>query len=125
VPVKFSLHHVLGHQDEKTAIKDLPRWETQMNSHADACATNHRDNWSKPSKIVLFMPASKASISIDFVTITRNALPDAFDWLPAVQTLSSTSRPRMDGATGSSTLLTGFPKQSPQHPRTQPTELCD
>ena len=32
----------------------------------------HPRNWSEPSKLVPFIPASKASIAIDGVTITRN-----------------------------------------------------
>ncbi len=71
MPVKFALHHVLGHQDEKIPVENLP-WEAQMNCHADAYATDYLENWSTPSKIVPFIPASKASISIAGVTITRN-----------------------------------------------------
>jgi hypothetical protein len=71
LPVKFSLKHVLGHQDKKIRIEDLP-WEAQMNCHADAYATDYLDNWSVPSQIVPFIPASNASISIDGATITSH-----------------------------------------------------
>ena len=43
-----------------------------MNCHADADATDYLENWSTPSKIVPFIPASKASMSIAGVTITRH-----------------------------------------------------
>ena len=43
-----------------------------MNCHADALATDYLDNWSDPSKIVPFIPASKASVAIAGVTITRH-----------------------------------------------------
>jgi hypothetical protein len=43
-----------------------------MNCHADALATDYLENWSEFSKIVPFIPASKASISIAGATITRN-----------------------------------------------------
>jgi hypothetical protein len=56
-PVTFSCNHVKGHQDANTAAADLP-WEAQMNCHADACATDHLENWSEPSKTVPFIPAS-------------------------------------------------------------------
>jgi hypothetical protein len=71
LPFKLSLNHVKGHQDEATAVEDLP-WEAQMNCHADEYATDYLDNWSEPSKIVPFIPASNASISIAGATITRN-----------------------------------------------------
>ena len=71
LPVKFSFKHVKGHQDEDNAVDDLP-WEAQMNCHADILATDYLDNWSEPSKLVPFIPASKASIAIDRITITRN-----------------------------------------------------
>ena len=71
LPVTFSFNHVKGHQDEDTPVEDLP-WEAQMNCHADTYATDYLDNWSEPSKIVPFIPSSKASIAIAGVTITRN-----------------------------------------------------
>ena len=43
-----------------------------MNCHADTLATDYLDNWFEPSKLVPFIPASKASIAITGVTITRN-----------------------------------------------------
>ena len=43
-----------------------------MNCHADTLATDFLDNWSEPSKLVSFIPASKASVAIAGVTITRN-----------------------------------------------------
>ena len=43
-----------------------------MNRHADMYATDYLDNWSEPSKLVPFIPASKASIAIAGVTIPRN-----------------------------------------------------
>jgi hypothetical protein len=72
LPVTFSCNHVKGHQDANTAVADLP-WEAQMNCHADACATDYLENWSEPSKIVPFVPASKVSLAIDGAAITRNA----------------------------------------------------
>jgi hypothetical protein len=71
LPVKFACLHVKGHQDDDSPIEDLP-WEAQMNCHTDAYATDYLDNWSEPSKLVPFIPASKASISIAGATITRN-----------------------------------------------------
>jgi hypothetical protein len=38
----------------------------------DILATDCLDNWSEPSKLAPFTPASKASIAIDGVTVTRN-----------------------------------------------------
>jgi hypothetical protein len=71
-PVTFSCNHVKGHQDANTAAADLP-WEAQMNCHANARATDCLENWSEPSKIVPFIPASKVSLSNAGATITRNA----------------------------------------------------
>jgi hypothetical protein len=71
LPVKFSYNHVKGHQDEEMDVEDLP-WEAQMNCHADAYATDYLENWSEPSKIVPFIPASNASIAIDGVTVTSH-----------------------------------------------------
>jgi hypothetical protein len=44
-----------------------------MNCHADTHATDHLENWSEPSKIVPFIPASKVSLAIAGSAITRNA----------------------------------------------------
>jgi hypothetical protein len=71
MPVNFSIQHVLGHQDAKISVENLP-WEAQMNCRADACASNCLVDSSEPSKIVPFVPASKASISIDGITIICN-----------------------------------------------------
>jgi hypothetical protein len=58
---------------KKLPSKTLRGWEAQMNCHADApYATEYLDNWSDPTKIVPFIPASKASIFIAGVTIIRN-----------------------------------------------------
>jgi hypothetical protein len=42
-----------------------------MNVHADSLATDYLDNYADPSKLVPFIPASKASLTIDGETITR------------------------------------------------------
>ena len=42
-----------------------------MNVHADALAADYLNNYSEPSKIVPFIPASKASLTINGETITR------------------------------------------------------
>jgi hypothetical protein len=65
--VKFSFNLIInGHQDEESAVEDLA-WEAQMNCRADAYATDYVENWSAS-----FIPASKVSVSIAVVTITRN-----------------------------------------------------
>ena len=72
LPVSFSYNHVKGHQDEETAVEDMS-WEAQMNcQHAGTNASYYLENWSDPSNLVTFMPASKASIAIAGVTITQN-----------------------------------------------------
>jgi hypothetical protein len=71
LPFKLTCLHVKGHQDDDAPVAELP-WEAQMNCHADACATDYLNNWSAPSKVVPFISASQASISLAGVTLTRN-----------------------------------------------------
>ena len=52
------------------AAEDLP-WEAQMNCHRNIYVTFCLNNWSDPSNLVLLIPATKASIAIDGVTIRR------------------------------------------------------
>jgi hypothetical protein len=93
MPVNFSIQHVLGHQDAKVSVENLP-WEAQMNCRANACASNCLVDSSEPSKIVPFVPASKASISIVVpVCILHFASGVA---LP--RELSHFERPRCDSA---------------------------
>jgi hypothetical protein len=68
---KIACLHVKGHQDDDAPVAEFP-WEAQMNCHADAHATDCLNNWSAPSKVVPFIPASKASISLAGITLTRN-----------------------------------------------------
>jgi hypothetical protein len=42
-----------------------------MNVHADSLATDFLDNYAEPSKLVPFIPASQASLTIHGETITR------------------------------------------------------
>jgi transcriptional regulator of met regulon len=42
-----------------------------MNVHADALATDYLDEYAEPSKLVPFIPASQASLTIQGETITR------------------------------------------------------
>ena len=68
--ISFHFIWVKSHQDDDTEVHLLP-WTTQMNIHADSLATDYLDNYADPSKIVPFIPASQASLSIRGVTITR------------------------------------------------------
>jgi hypothetical protein len=73
LPFKLACLHVKGHQDDDAPVAELP-WEAQMNCHANAHATDYLNNWSAPSKVVPFIPASQASISLAGVTLTRNVV---------------------------------------------------
>jgi hypothetical protein len=53
-----------GHQQK------LP-WAAQMDVRADSLATDYLDNYAEPSKIVPFIPASKASLTVNGETIAR------------------------------------------------------
>jgi hypothetical protein len=68
--ISFQYLHIKSHQDDKTAVHLLP-WAAQMNVHADALATDYLDNYADPSKLVPFIPASQASLTIHGTTITR------------------------------------------------------
>ena len=68
--ISFKCLHVKSHQDNDTEIHLLP-WTAQMNEHANTLATDYLNNYSEPSKIVPFTPASKASLNIHGETITR------------------------------------------------------
>jgi hypothetical protein len=46
-------------------------WAAQMNVHADSLATDFLDNCAEPAKLVPFIPASQASLTIHGETITR------------------------------------------------------
>jgi hypothetical protein len=70
VSISFQHLHVRSHQDDNIKVHLLP-WEAQMNVHADAMATDHLDNCAEPSKIVPFIPASQASLTINGKTIAR------------------------------------------------------
>ena len=60
----FNYLHVKSHQDDATDIHLLP-WTAQMNVHVNALTTDYLNNYSEPSKIVPFIPASKASLTIN------------------------------------------------------------
>jgi hypothetical protein len=68
--ISFQYLHVKSHQDDDTEIHLLP-WAAQMNVQADSLATDFLDNYAEPSKLVPFIPASQASLSIHGETITR------------------------------------------------------
>jgi hypothetical protein len=68
--ISFQYLHVKSHQDDDTEIHLLP-WAAQMNVHADSLATDFLDNYAEPSKLVPFIPASQASLTIHGETITR------------------------------------------------------
>ena len=88
LPVNFSYHHVKGHQDEDTAVEDLP-WEAQMSCHADTYATDCLDNWSEPSKLVpLYLPRRLSSLLL--ASPSLKTLLSAFAKPLAVQPYSNT-----------------------------------
>jgi hypothetical protein len=68
--ISFQHLHVKSHQDDDTEIHLLP-WAAQMNVHADSLGTDFLDNCAEPSKLVPFIPASQASLTIHGETITR------------------------------------------------------
>ena len=68
--ISFKYLHIKSHQDDATEVHLLP-WAAQMNVHADALATDYLDNYAEPSKLVPFIPASQASLTIHGETITR------------------------------------------------------
>lgn len=72
LPIKLNFHHIKSHQEDEHDISTLP-WEAQMKCHADHfVATHYLDRYADPSKIVPFIPASKArSLTIYDKTITR------------------------------------------------------
>ena len=69
IGISFNYLHVKSHQDDATDIHLLP-WTAQMNAHVDTLATDCLNNYSEPSKLVTFIPASKASLTINRETIT-------------------------------------------------------
>ena len=64
IGISFNYLHVKSHQDDATDIHLLP-WTAQMNVHVDALATDYLDNYSELSTLVPFIPASKASLTIN------------------------------------------------------------
>jgi hypothetical protein len=68
--ISFQYLHVKSHQDDSMEIHLLP-WAAQMNEHADSLATDFLDNCTEPAKLVPFIPASQASLTIHGETITR------------------------------------------------------
>jgi hypothetical protein len=68
--ISFQCLHVKSHQDDDTEIYLLP-WAAQMNVHANSLATDFLDNYAEPSKVVPFIPASQASLTIHGEAITR------------------------------------------------------
>jgi hypothetical protein len=68
--ISFQYLHVKSHQDDSMEIHLLP-WAAQMNVHADSLATDFLANYAEPSKLVPFIPASQASLTIHGETITR------------------------------------------------------
>jgi hypothetical protein len=70
---------------------------------------------AEPSKIVPFVPASKASLSIAGATITRNAAHH-LRLAASSPALEKHTMSKKVGRTGSSILLNGTPKPKPSVP---------
>ena len=77
--ILFPYLRVKSHQDDETKVHLIP-WTAQMIVHAGALTTDYLDTYSEPSNIILFIPKSKASLTIDGETITHANLPIRKDY---------------------------------------------
>jgi hypothetical protein len=94
--ISFRYLRVKSHQDDSNEVHLLP-WAAQMNVHADSLATNYLDNYATPSKLVPFIPASQASLTINSKTITRQFATKDYDKQQTAQEYARNSWPGTPG----------------------------
>ena len=68
--ISFKYLHVKSQQNNKRTDIHLLPWTAQMSVHAGVLATDFLDNYAEPSRIVLLIAVSQASLAINGETIT-------------------------------------------------------